>query len=284
MHRQQNNTSGGQGTGSAALDKILAGFGFAYEPAQSIFFSIHNAWQREYGYFPLYDEMLAPLSMIVDCEPVYFAYEGKRWLLELWKGQYGLATGCEIGVYYTGKEDIELPGLYSGPFFQSADDSNLLFMSCSLYKTGKKLFSRRDRHWWLTGFILGEFSEPEELSMAAAITLKDRSMRKAFTAGLQNAGYSEEEDFFTDGNTVRLLFSSPRTPQPSTRTEKMRRIMQWTNKLLCAAFNEVTGGLSGIAAKFAALKEQSPELYRQSLLIGKNKQLFEQLNIEPAAN
>ena len=80
MHRQQNNTSGGQGTGSAALDKILAGFGFAYEPAQSIFFSIHNAWQREYGYFPLYDEMLAPLSMIVDCEPVYFAYEGKRWL------------------------------------------------------------------------------------------------------------------------------------------------------------------------------------------------------------
>ena len=34
--------------------------------------------------------------------------------------------------------------------------------------------------------------------MAAAITLKDRAMRKAFTAGLQNAGYSEEEDFFTD--------------------------------------------------------------------------------------
>ena len=34
-------------------------------------------------------------SAIIDCEPIYFSYGGKRWLIELWKGQYALTTGAE---------------------------------------------------------------------------------------------------------------------------------------------------------------------------------------------
>ena len=37
--------------------------------------------------------------MIIDCEPICFMYGGKNWMIELWKGQYGLETGGEIGVY-----------------------------------------------------------------------------------------------------------------------------------------------------------------------------------------
>ena len=103
--------------------------------------------------------------------------------------------------------------------------------------------------------------------MAAAITLKDRQCAKPLLPGCKMPGTAKRK---TSSQTVTPsgCFFSPRAPAVNTH-RKMRRIMQWKNKLLCAAFNEVTGGLSGIAAKFAALKEQSPELYRQSLLIGK---------------
>ncbi|MCR3923562.1 MAG: DUF4474 domain-containing protein, partial [Firmicutes bacterium] len=140
-------------TGNATWDKTLEKVGFLYDPKQDIFISRMDAWQRNYGYFRLYDEMLAPLNMIVDCEPIYFHYNDKRWLIQLWKGQYALTLGCEIGIYYTDQPDIHIPNLFSGPFFQCAEDEDLLQMAYTLYKNEEILFTRADHHWWLTGFI-----------------------------------------------------------------------------------------------------------------------------------
>ena len=47
------------------------------------------------------------MGMIIDCEPVRFYYGGKKWLIELWKGQYGMTTGCEIGVYTAPVYDVK---------------------------------------------------------------------------------------------------------------------------------------------------------------------------------
>jgi len=102
----------------------------------------------------LYDEAAAPLGMIVDCEPIHFEYKGKRWLIQFWKG-----------VYATDKPDINIPGLFKGTFYNSIKDDEFLWMSFTLKKNGKVLFERGDRHWWLTGFKLGEFSQPWELTM-----------------------------------------------------------------------------------------------------------------------
>ena len=38
-------------------------------------------------------------GMVFDCEPLYFSCNGKSYLLELWKGQYGMSTGAGIGFY-----------------------------------------------------------------------------------------------------------------------------------------------------------------------------------------
>ena len=35
------------------------------------------------------------VGMVFETLPVYFDYAGKTWLIQIWKGQYGICTGCE---------------------------------------------------------------------------------------------------------------------------------------------------------------------------------------------
>ena len=67
------------------LNCLLAPFGFEYQISQDIFVTRLDAWQRDYGYRSLYDRASPLLGMVFDCEPVYFDYQGKTWLLEFWK-------------------------------------------------------------------------------------------------------------------------------------------------------------------------------------------------------
>ncbi|MDP4144722.1 MAG: DUF4474 domain-containing protein [Bacillota bacterium] len=256
-----------------ALDKAIQDAGYAYDAAQDIFYSIMNPWQRGMGYCRLYDEAAAPLGMIIDCEPIYFEYGGKKWLIEFWKGQYDLTTGCEIGIYTTEGPDLNIPGYFYGTFYEAASDSDRLYISLSLKKNGKTLFTRKDKHWWLTGFKLGEFSEPWELTINISITLKDEIMRNSFLKGLKNAGYLEDE-IIIRGNTVSLKFDEARTEQPVTRMRQSDRIIQRKNELLCEKYQQITGQYDTFTDKMNAIKKQAPELYKEVLSIGKPRQLF----------
>lgn len=262
-----------ESTGDDTLDEVIRGAGYSYDPKQDIFYSNIDAWQRSVGYCRMYDEAAAPLGMIIDCEPIYFDYDGRRWLIELWKGQYDLTTGCEIGVYATNKPDVDITGIFKGPFYECAEDSDLLQMSFNLKKNGKIILKRKEKHWWLTAFKLGEFSEPSELTMNLSITLKDEEMRNAFLEGLKKAGYSEKE-FIVNGNTIGLKFDKARTMQPITRTTKTDWIIQKKNKLLCDKYEEITSEYDNFPDKIKAIREQSPEMYMEVLKIGKTKQLF----------
>jgi hypothetical protein len=260
------------------LYKAIDESGYSYDPEQDIFYSNMNAWQRNMGYCRLYDEAAAPMGMIIDCEPIYFEYDSKRWLIELWKGQYDLTTGCEIGLYTTKEPDLDIPDVFMGPFFQCASDEERLHMEYYVMKNDEFLFGREDNHWWLTGFKLGEFSEPSELTMYLSITLRDEVMREAFVAGLLNAGYLEHE-INIDENTVRLKFEKAHTQQPNTRTELTDRIIQRKNQILCERYQEITSPYDTFPEKMKAIQEQSTVLYELVLNIGKTKQLFESFDI-----
>lgn len=261
-------------TGNDILDKAIVTAGFAYDLQQDIFFSRMDAWQRHRGYCRLYDEMAAPFGMIIDCEPVYFEYDGKKWLIELWKGQYDLTTGGEVGVYVTEAPDLNVPGIFNGIFYRCAGDEDLLSISFSLEKNDKTLLVRDDRHWWLTGFKLGEFSDPSELKMKVLIALKDEMMCEAFVEGLEKTGYSKSE-IVVRGNTVGLEFAETRTRQPSTRTPETDRIIQMKNKLLCDKYLEITGPYDNFPDKMKAIQDKAAELLDKVINIGKPKQLFD---------
>lgn len=186
-----------------SLNQVLEEAGYFYDTSQDIFYSNLNAWQRDMGYCRLYDEAAALLSMIIDCEPIYFNYNNKHWLIEFWKGQYGMTTGCEIGVYSTDGPVLNT-GIYNNTFYDCASDEELLDMSFTLRKNGKTLLERRGRHWWLTGFKLGEFSEPWELVAYINITLKDKEMRNEFIKGLIKAGYSKRDSYYWEFSSIRI--------------------------------------------------------------------------------
>jgi UDP-2,3-diacylglucosamine pyrophosphatase LpxH len=261
-------------SGDETLDKAISAAGYDYEIKQDIFFSVLDPWQRSMGYCRLYDEAAAPLNMIIDCEPIYFEYGGKRWMIEFWKGQYALTIGCEIGVYNTDGPDLNIPGVFNGTFYNCASNEELLKMAFTLKKNGETLFKRKDKHWWLTGFVLGGFAEPSELVMDMSITLKDREMRDAFVKGLIKAGYSINE-IQIYRNTVSLTFDKTRTPQPYTRIPSTDWVIQRKNELLCNMYQDITKDYDNFPDKVRAIKEKAPQLYKELANIGKTRQLFE---------
>lgn len=255
------------------FDQLLGDAGYAYDPSQDIFYAKMDAWQRKYGYCRLYDEAAVAAGMIIDSEPVHFEYEGKRWLIEFWKGQYHLSTGCEIGVYYTEDNDISIPDLFNGTFYNCADNANNLLMSFILYKNGKKLFRRMEKHWWLTGFKPGLFSEPWELTMRIRITFKDRGMCSSFLKAMKRIGY-QDQDFLTNGITVEFMFDKPFTSQPLTRTEETDWIILRNSERICHQFEEVTEGQISWPEKLRAIREREPFLYEAMINIGKTRKIF----------
>lgn len=257
--------------GDKALEDAVRDWGFLYDPKQDIFYSSMYPWQRKCGYCRAYDEMCAPMGMIVDCEPFYFYYGGKNWLVELWKGQYDLTTGCEVGIYTRDGPPLDRP---ADAFYGCADDKDRLFISFVLKKKGKVLFKRADMHWWLTGFMLGEFSEPSELVLETEITFKNRKMMESFLAALKKTGYTEKQ-YWTLRNTVGIIFDKPYSPQPYTRTPLTDRVIQDKNYLLCKTFVEVVGSAYDIRQQVAVLKKDSPELLDYVRHIGKPKQILE---------
>jgi len=266
-------------TGDDTLDELIDKAGYSYDPEQDIFYSKMNAWQRKFGYCRLYDEAAAPSGMILDCEPITFEYDGKRWLIQLWKGQYYMNTGCEIGVYIARQPDMMIPGVFDGTFYKAVSGKDRLFLFYSLMKNGKELFRRGEKHWWLTGFKLGEFSEPDELSMNIRIVFKDGQMCDAFVKALQDVGYRKYE-IMRNGFTVGFRFWHTHTPQPLTRTEDTDWIIQRNNERLCERYQEITAQYDTWPEKLKALQEQEPFLYRAVLTIGKtghNFKAFEKL-------
>ena len=242
--------------------------GFDYDKEQGIFYSTIDAWQYEYGYCRLYDEFATPVSIIFDCDPIYFDYNNKRWLIEFWKGQYGICTGVEVGVYASevtiGKDVIDNEDI----FYNKITPEEFLDISFVAKKNGKDIFKREDRHWWLTGFILGEFSEPDELSVDIKITLKDDKMRDAFIQGLYYAGY-EDEEIQVDGNTVGVNFNKPKTKQPYTSIRALNYMMQRKNESLCNVYNNITKPYKDFNDKLKTVKEKSPFIYKEISSFGR---------------
>jgi hypothetical protein len=232
-----------------------------------------DAWQRSFGYTRIYDEATAIMGMIVDSEPIRFEYGGKAWLIEFWKGQYDLTTGGEIGVYATEGPVLIIPGLIDSTFYEPITDSELLQMSYMMKKKGKTLFTREDKHWWLTGFKLGEFSKPSQLMMMINITIEDEGMLNAFLKGLNNAGYSNN-DLEIYENSVSFKFDKPHSKQPLTRTMLTDWLIQLKNKYLCNKYQRLTGNINSLDDKVKYVQEKAPKMFEKISDIGSTKKLF----------
>ena len=167
---------------SESADKtvqILNACGFEYDEKQGIYYSSVNPWQKGFGFNVIYD-MSAPLAgMYYSTERIYFQYDNKDWMIQIWKGQYGMTAGAEIGIY--NKTDKVMQ-------YDCVSEEEFLEMSFVLYNQGEKMFERGpEKHWWLTGFKIMNIGVPILLDMDMTIKFPTKSMADAFEAGLRKA-------------------------------------------------------------------------------------------------
>lgn len=221
------------------LAEAIYAAGFEYLPNKDIMGSTMNNVQRHGGYCKLYDDTAYVISSIIDCEPIYFHYDGYEWMIELWKGQYGIETGCEIGIYYREKNKplSVAEKTLTGTLYSCVPDDRMLDLRFSLKRGDEELFTREwKRHWWLTGFHWGLLSEPEQLTMNVGIRFPNREMKHAFVhEGLESIGYSYTE---ADDCCVEFCFGKPLTPQPAVR-DKKRGHIQSSNQYLVGTYNQI---------------------------------------------
>lgn len=179
------------------LAKILYAAGFLYDADQNMFYSHNDPWQRNLGYTSLYDDLAVIGDMYFDTIRFPFKYGDKSWMYQIWKGRYGITSGCEIGVYYQDRrtdnkqfyevptDDDPLPGLY----FELSRYEDPMFTNGPL------------RHWWLTGFRLLDSSESDALHMKCRFYMPNREICDAFEESVRarcaehdNLTYSREND------------------------------------------------------------------------------------------
>lgn len=246
---------------SSRLSQVVHEAGFVYDPGQDIIVSRLDPYQRYAGYNWLYDVASPALHMIIDCEPFYFDHGGHAWLIELWKGQYGLETGGEIGLYRDRRPLDQHKALPRTRHYDCPpNDFGLPLMSFTLHKSGRggseQLLMRRgpERHWWLTGFRWGEFAaNTHDLTMKLEITFQEdcppfgkhvergagRGLRDAFMASVKARGYGVTA---LGALGVGFTFDRPRSQQPASRRE-LEMDMQRKNGELVIAYNQLRKAL-----------------------------------------
>jgi len=116
--------------------------------------------------------------MVIDTEPVRFYYNNKNWLLTFWKGQYGIVTGAEVGIYSTKEGMVNKRTVYL-----PINDNEMLDMDMTLYKKGELITNVSSKHWWLAVFKLGMFSKPKDLTLDIKITFPNKDMLEALVSG-----------------------------------------------------------------------------------------------------
>ena len=211
--------------------------GFAYNSEKDIFYSTKNAWQKHFGYTHMYDVLSPLFMMIMDTETIKFNYNNKNWLISFWKGQYGIVTGAEVGIYCTSQQKVNKKTLYL-----PVSESEMLDMYVTLYKDGKVIAKANAKHWWLAIFKLGMFSKPKELTMDINITFPNKQMLESFLKSFKKLGYKDKH-YGVIGNTFCFKYIKPRNHKVWTRTWLTDWVRQYINRKNVELYNEYLGDL-----------------------------------------
>lgn len=244
----------------ALLNELIAPFGFSYEPRQEVFTSRVDAWQRREGYEALFDNLASKFHMVIDAFPVYFDYRDKTWMIEFWKGQYGINTGAEIGVYHANRRIPEEQR--RKVHYNAVSDEEMPLIGMRLERKYRRLFAGKAFHWWFTAFRMGMFSEPEDLILRSSITFCDPAQAKAFGEGLLKAGCPKSR-FRVRNRRVTVLFD---WTQSHTGFEKFyRRFVQKCNRIYCRLYQLATLPFTKTSDRMLFLYEQLPWCFRRML-------------------
>lgn len=181
--------------------KVLTTCGFEYDASQGIYYSTMYPIQRIFGYNIFYDIFANQFGMFFSTERIKFDYAGKNWMVQIWKGQYGITAGGEVGLY---NKPIDRPVQYD-----TVPDDEMIVMAFDFYNMNQKVFSRGpEKHWWLTGFKLFDVGSPMLIDLEITLEFPNDEMADAFLVGLRetckNTTTIDRMTYSRSGNTFTI--------------------------------------------------------------------------------
>ena len=184
---------------SFLVDHQVLSYQYSYED-DYYYTNDKEAWQYNFGFGKIYDIVSPYILLEYDYVRVFFTYEDKDWMLQMWKGQYGLIFyGGEIGIYNRPHSD---DGVHEWTMYSCPAEEDWLDMEITLWHeqtdgTWLREFTRKyDKYWWCTGFKNGHLRSVEpadELRLTGRITFKDEKMTEIVANGLVECGFGKSD-------------------------------------------------------------------------------------------
>lgn len=191
------NPETGQVTGRN--DKGVVDLGYNFSIPELLVYTPVNVWMRDYGFCLAYD-LFAYASPIFFYETrrFKFEYDGLEWMIQIWKGNYIISNGAEIGVYNRKKGSL-------GTYYDCANDEQMLEMSMQLYHGKDLLFEREPQlHWWMNGFQISDtLYSARSMTLKSSLTMKDEAMLNAFCNSIDRH-YKHDVSYTVDGLNVYI--------------------------------------------------------------------------------
>lgn len=179
----------------------LIGTGYNFSVSEMLVYTLANMWVRDFGFCLLYDifSYTTPF-FFYETRRIKFDYDGLEWMIQIWKGNYLISNGAEVGIYARDEKEF-------GTYYDCANDEQMMEMSMELYHGDDLLFSRpKQLHWWLTGFQIDDTLYPADtMTLKFSIDMKDEEMLNAFCRAVEKH-YMRDMTYTVDGLTVNVVW------------------------------------------------------------------------------
>ena len=176
----------------------MFGIGFNMNLSEMLVYATVDCWMRDYGFCYLYDVIACtmPVFFNYNTRRFKFEYNDLEYMIQIWKGNYTVSNGGEVGVYCRDKSKF-------GSYYDCANDEQMLEMSMQILHNDKVLVDvGPELHWWMNGFNLGtRMYLPESLTMKFSIKMTDEEMLEAFCNSI-DSHYMHDVTYTVDGLTV----------------------------------------------------------------------------------
>lgn len=192
-------------TGECYNDKGtgMFGSGYNFNIYEMVVYTTVDCWMRNFGFCLMYDILAnsMPISYSYITRRFKFEYDGLQWMIQIWKGNYFISNGGEVGIY------SREPGKHLNTFYNCATPEQELDMSLQILNGNKVLVDRPlQRHWWISGFHIGTMRYlPSVLTLKSTIVMPNEEMLEAFTASI-DANIMNDITYTVDGLKVNLVW------------------------------------------------------------------------------
>lgn len=182
-------------------DNGFLGIGFNFDYGELLVYTMVNVWMRDFGFMVFYDVFSYTTPVFFyNTRRIKFDYDGLEWMIQIWKGNYVVSNGAEVGIY------TREPGSF-GTYYNCANDEQMMNMSMKLYHGDELILERPEQlHWWLTGFKISDVFYPaHSQTLDFTIEMKDEAMLEAFCEAIDNH-YRRDMKYTVDGLKVNVIW------------------------------------------------------------------------------